>query len=110
VITGVTELVWKRKNKPLLIIPVLLAFTASYIFLKIGFGHEIYFTSDWDKSPFLIGRSIEFFNPKPQTQFSNVNTYFPIVVVTTFFLPFVVWPLFDGIAVFVGRKCRRTVT
>ena len=108
VIGGVTDFFWKHENKNLLIVPVLLAITASCLFLKTGLGHEIYFTSDRNKPPLLIGRSLEFFNPKPQTQFSNVNTYFPLIVMTTFFLPFAIWPLFDGIGAFADHKHRRT--
>ena len=94
VIGIVTEVVWKRENKVQLIIPVLLAFIACYLFLNFGMLSGLYFTSDRDKAPLLIGRSLEFLNPKPDTRFSNVNTYYPIMVMITFFLPFAVWPLF----------------
>lgn len=67
--------------------------TATLLFLqtdKIFEGPGHYFMSNPNRPPIVVGRSFEFMNPSPKTIQSNVNTYFPLLAITTFLLPIAV--------------------
>ncbi|MBM3967025.1 MAG: hypothetical protein FJ308_18465 [Planctomycetes bacterium] len=64
--------------------------TATLLFLqtdRMFGGTGYYFMSDRHRPPVLIGRSLEFLNPNPNTMHNNVATYFPLLAIVSFFLP-----------------------
>jgi len=93
IVALITELSWNRKGW--LIISILAAAIASYCFLQTDRypdPRRYYFMSNRDRPPVLIGRTLEFLNPSPNTIQSNVATYYPLLAIMTFFLPIATTP------------------
>ena len=91
VVAFATELAWKRRRWLFLPVLVGMGMIVSVLFLQTG--NRFYFMSNPERAPLVIGRSLDFLNPSPNTIQSNVATYFPILVMMTFFLPIIVCPL-----------------
>lgn len=93
-VASVIEFSWKFDRWHIL--PLLTIFVSIVLFLqtdRILGPNRLYFMSNPEKAPIVIGRSLEFLNPSPKTIQSNVATYFPLLTIMTFFLPLILFPL-----------------
>lgn len=88
------EVAAKTSKGGWLIVSITFALVCSIAFLLLGIYFLEFFTTDLERRPILIGRSLEFLSPFPKNVVrSNACTYFPLIAVIAFFLPFLLMPL-----------------